>query len=203
MKGEENSIPRTPLLRGLFLLFVLGILCFAALARTQPTSADSILFAALHFRGGTGVVFDNTVTGNFGNGILVVNHCSCPDMICSWEPCTTYPCIDQIGRSSESNQDGAQDLEPLYELNNTFNGGNLDIEVQNACSETCIQEGRDFYIDRIRPDYVPYVYLHPLVQLDLPATYLDLKKDGTIDVLYVQLSTNVLLGTENDPGVVS
>jgi len=145
------------------------------------------LFTALHFRGGTGVVFDNTLTGRFGNGLLVVNHCSCPDMICSWEPCTTYPCIDQIGRSSDSDQDGAQDLEPLYEWNNSFNGGDLDIEVQNECSAACIQEGRDFHNDLARPDYVPYVYPDPLVQLGLPTPSADLNGDGRVDVLDVQL----------------
>jgi hypothetical protein len=161
------------------------------------------IYTALHFRGGTGVVFDNTVTGRFGNGLLVVNYCSCPDMICSWEACTTYPCIDQIGRSSDSDQDGVQDLEPLYEWNNTFNVGDLEIQVQNACSEVCIQEGRDFYNDLTRPDYVPYVYPHPLVQLDLPLPSADLNGDGKVDVLDAQLCTNVVMDVEIDPEIVS
>jgi hypothetical protein len=96
-----------------------------------------------------------------------------------------------------------QDLEPLYEWNNTFNGGDLDIEVQNECSETCIQEGRDFYNDLARPDYVPYVYPHPLVTMDLPSPSPDLNDDGRVDVLDVQLCTNVALGIERDPEIAS
>jgi hypothetical protein len=161
------------------------------------------IYTALHFRGGTGVVFNNTVTGPFSNALLVVNHCSCPGMICSWPACESYPCIDQIGRSSDSDHDGVQDLEPLYEWNNTFNSNDLDIKVQNTCSETCIQEGRDFYNDLPRPNYVPYEYPHPLVQLDIQPPSTDLNGDGKVDMLDAQLCTNVVLGTETQPDIVS
>jgi hypothetical protein len=103
--------------------------------------------------------------------------------------------------------DGVQDLEPLYEWNNLLNGTDVDTEMNpnftSCCDPEHIQEGRDYYNDLARPDYIPYVYPHPLVQIDIPSPSADLNEDGRIDVLDVQLCTNVVLGTENDPEIVS
>ncbi|MCK4233683.1 T9SS type A sorting domain-containing protein [candidate division WOR-3 bacterium] len=129
----------------------------------------------LFFRGGTGVVFNNTWTSD-GAGwqsygcIQVSNYCSCPEQLsCGWEPCTEYPCIDQIGRSTDSDNDDIQDLEPLYEWNNTNNGEDQDICIHNVCSSMGehIQENRDYYNDTQRPGYSPYTYPHPLVTDDI------------------------------------
>ncbi|MBW2528214.1 MAG: hypothetical protein JRI23_28820 [Deltaproteobacteria bacterium] len=79
-----------------------------------------------------------------------------------------YPCLDQTGRSTDMDDDGVQDLEPLYEWDNTVNGGDADVSVNDpwGCADPSmadhIQEGRDFYNDTPRPDYTPCAYPHPL-----------------------------------------
>ena len=93
---------------------------------------------AMHFRGGTGVVFNNKMAG-YDTGINVANYRSSDTMgngLCkNWGPAngknpidgnedpSGYPCRDQIGRSTN------QKLEPLYEWDNTLNGQDVDIDV--------------------------------------------------------------------------
>ena len=125
----------------------------------------------LNFRGGTGVVFNNTwiadgASWQWYRSISTVNYCSCPENFssCGWPACTNYPCIDQIGRTTDHDNNGVQDLEPLYEWNNLNNGGDQNFSVNNPCSEMDdhIQEGRDFYNNIEKPNYTPYIYPHPL-----------------------------------------
>ena len=81
-----------------------------------------------------------------------------------------YPCIDQVGRGKGvllSNWDPPlprrwpeQAAEPLYEWNNTLNGGDADI----VSGSPHVREGRDFYNDKPMPGYKPYPYPHPLTQ---------------------------------------
>ena len=72
-----------------------------------------------------------------------------------------YPCFQQVGRGVNNS------LNPLYEWNNTWSGG----EGGSACIGSCnvnfgsgsyIQAGRDFYNDTQKPGYSPYAYPHPL-----------------------------------------
>ena len=124
-----------------------------------------------HFRGGTGVVFNNTATGNY-QGFVLSNYRSCGSYGI-WGRCdgnnpfdgneddTGYPCLDQIGRTTN------QSLSPLYEWRNTINGKDVDISVDTGmCPEMAnhIKEGRDYYDDIQMPGYTPYVYPHPLTQ---------------------------------------
>jgi len=161
-------------------------------------------------RGGTGVIFGNTITGagNEGASFGVVNYRTCCCHLCTnqdppaygsscdpfvacadplhencgeWGRCDGtapidgntpgqlgYPCMDQTGRSTDADDDGMQDLEPLYEWDNVINGGNADVSVNDpwGCSDPSmadhIQEGRDFHNDTPRPDYAPCAYPHPL-----------------------------------------
>ena len=131
---------------------------------------------AMHFRGGTGVVFDNALTGYRG-GIAVANYRSFTGnaKLCGkWGVCdgknpldgnqdpSGYPALDQIGRSTN------QTLEPLYEWGNTLDGKdiNIAISIHGGSRRVLehIKENRDFCNDTQRPGYMPYTYPHPLRQ---------------------------------------
>jgi len=81
-----------------------------------------------------------------------------------------WPGQDQVGRSTDSDADGYQDMEPFYEWNNTVNDTDANIVITNewGCENPSvadhIRENRDFYNDTPRPGYTPYVYPHPLTQ---------------------------------------
>ena len=136
-------------------------------------------YRALFFRGGTGVVYNNTFTGNY-SGFNVANYRSC-DSYGVWGKCdgknpldgnedeTGYPCLDQIGRTTN------QALSPLYEWNNTINRNDLNITVSTSCPELAdhIQEYRDYYNDTQKPGYTPYEYPHPLQSQSTNTYYVD------------------------------
>jgi hypothetical protein len=162
-------------------------------------------------RGGTGVIFGNTITGSYTSPhIHVDNQRSCMGeggLTClpPWDRCDGdsiydgnqpggqgYPCRDQIGRSTDSGRTTPQVLEPLYEWDNAVNGvaDAADVILNPVmCDLTAvhIQEGRDFYNDTERPGYSPYAYPHPLTEeLVLTGT----PGDGTI---YLDWSVEALL----------
>lgn len=134
---------------------------------------------ALFFRAGTGVVFNNTWTGNYGS-IEFANFRSCQSFaiwgICDgssiWDgnqPSQEgYACLDQIGHVFTENSGGANDLEPLYTWNNTVNGIPAVVRVHFAGAGECarepthIVEDREFFADTARPGYTPFTYPHPL-----------------------------------------
>jgi hypothetical protein len=132
-------------------------------------------------RGGTGVIFDNVVTGEVGFYLLVYYRSSDRDEIrrlCSgWGPmcdgsnpldgneeANGYPGRDQPGRSTDAGRTTPQLLEPVYEWNNRLNGQDADLHVQDLGGRSFehIKEGRDFLSDTVRPGYRPYAYPHPL-----------------------------------------
>jgi hypothetical protein len=147
-------------------------------------SADPTVFRSLYLRGGTGVIFNNTWTGNFMNTIHVTNYRTCYgvgagsssfsppynnrcDGTSSYDGNTPggmgYPCLDQIGRTT--NQAAA----PLYEWNNTLNGSDTDVAVSEFGSSCLnpsvgdhIKANRDYYNNTPRPGYAPLSYPHPL-----------------------------------------
>ena len=129
-------------------------------------------------RGGTGVVYDNTVSGYFGlPQVQIYNDRSCPDRpwqgVCdgtspvdgNQDP-SGYPCRDQIGRSTDL-PNGQQTYEPLYEWNNTYNGEDMDVTLNpGMCTQMSshLIENRDYFNDTSRPAYTPYPYPHPLTK---------------------------------------
>jgi hypothetical protein len=124
-------------------------------------------------RGGTGVIFGNTITGSYTSPhIHVDNQRSCMGeggLTCldPWDRCDGdsiydgnqpggqgYPCRDQIGRSTDSGRTAPQALEPLYEWDNDIDGADVDIILNPVmCDLTAhhIREGRDYYNDTPRP----------------------------------------------------
>ncbi len=145
---------------------------------TTPTYRPFLL------RGGTGVVFDNVITGSYTTPHIHVDDQRTCDGLSGydchdpWDRCdgtspfdgnqpgmSGYPCRDQIGRSTDWGRYAAQSLQPLYEWGNKFYGSDVDIvlnPVMCAMTAVHIQEGRDYYNDTVRPGYTPYKYPHPL-----------------------------------------
>lgn len=125
---------------------------------------------AILFRGGSGVVFNNTFNG-YNIGIEVANYRS-DHSYDPWGKCdgtssydgnqevNGYPCRDQVGRGVDTGVLNLQSLEPLYAWNNTLNGTNTTI---HSATPIHIQENRDYYNNIQKPGYVPYIYPHPLV----------------------------------------
>ncbi len=157
-------------------------------------------FTAISIHGGTGVIFNNVLTGDFKHKILVGNYRTCTSDECFYGRCngsspydgnldaSGYPCLDQVGRTSDQDGNGIQDLVPLYEWNNTYNGVDCNISINDhGCTNPDvfqhIKKNRDFYDDTVEynPEtgyyestytdddgttkewrYKPYIYPHPL-----------------------------------------
>lgn len=116
-------------------------------------------------RGGSGVVFNNTITGSFNANIFLLDNvrsCMSRDTsgICdgssTWDGNRTgaygYPCRDQIGRSTDAFQWGggipSQTLSPAYFWNNKNNGVEVLAQVGSDCTNQTtyhILANRDFY----------------------------------------------------------
>jgi hypothetical protein len=136
-------------------------------------------------RGGTGVIFNNTVTGSWdAHGIALDNRRSCEDLgdggladgTSLWdgnEDATGYPARDQIGRSTdnwlwtEANPYPPQALDPAYCWNNTYNSAAMGFFVHTGtCDNNLnhIQENRDYFNNTVKSGYTPYTYPRPLTQ---------------------------------------
>jgi|GEM_PF-1741762 len=156
-----------------------------------------------YIRGGTGVIYDNVSRGKWaGDEIQLVHQCAKSGYCDPSKSTPTYPGKDQIGRSTDSNHDVVQDLEPLYAWNNKRSdadqqNGNPKIllVVQDFSPEQAdyIKEGRDFYNDTPRPGYIPYPYPHPLTVLDESGRLLGLK--GVENQGAVSLTWNAVKNT--------
>jgi len=145
----------------------------------NPNSPIWIVFGS---RGGSGVVFNNTVTGAYNSFGLLENYRSDDSYATGWGTCNGtnpidgntqptaqyygYPCRDQNGRTTN------QELSPVYQWGNVYKGGGGSFWVKgyddssHRAAEYHILKDRDYYENVPKPGYVPYVYPHPLVQLD-------------------------------------
>jgi hypothetical protein len=108
-----------------------------------------------HFRGGQGIVFNNTVNGSASWPLVVTDYrgqagCDTCYSGCGVYP-TGYPLKDQINHT--------------YIWNNTVGGSPMHIE---SNSPDFVKLGRD-YFDTAPAGYTPYTYPHPLTTQE-PAT---------------------------------
>ncbi|MFA5809799.1 MAG: Ig-like domain-containing protein, partial [Thermoleophilia bacterium] len=152
-------------------------------------------FVAIWPRGGPGVIFNNSINGNYSNAILFDNvrsqetWLSNPPGTCNgaspWDGNTPgqngWPCRDQIGRGQDAwlwtaaNPYPPQASEPVYVWGNTKDGNPVNPGIHNcgsgvkpngSCAD--IQVGRDYIVDTPKPGYIPYTYPHPLRSSDTP-----------------------------------
>jgi len=140
------------------------------------------MWAPFFLRGGTGVIFNNTITGTWSSGptIIVDNRRSFEALgdggLCDgtslWdgnEEPNGYPARDQIGRSTDlwlwtsQNPYPPEQLDPFYQWNNECKGSKISVYVHNNCG-IHIKENRDYYNNVERPNYTPYTYPNPLIQ---------------------------------------
>jgi len=119
--------------------------------------ATTNVFRGVFLRGGTGVIYRNTLHG-FRVPIDLTHYCACGGSCTDYPKCTVYPCLDQVGRSADIDGDGEQELEPLYAWGNIEEGA--PAPVRSNCS--FIAAGRDFYDGVERPGYRAYPFPHPL-----------------------------------------
>jgi parallel beta-helix repeat protein len=168
-----------------------GCMSMEVYNNTITHNSSNYLSGAIQFRGGTGVVFNNTIlgSGHWNMYLPITNYRSCsgyvsyPAGYCNGSHAEDgnvdhgWPCQDQIGRG------GKQASVPLYEWNNCYgaacgSGGTpVHFETYNGSTGDCsyqdlyhIKPNRDYYNNTQRPEYTPYTYPHPLTG-GTPTTY--------------------------------
>jgi hypothetical protein len=160
------------------------------------TNTQAPIYAAIRARGGTGVVWNNTVTGLYNSFFVLSAYRADPtyssadgalgsavdgNFSQSGYP-SYYPLLDQIGRGSfpagtpwpnQSSYTPAQyeALEPAYQWGNNVNGNTSPTALPALPDQSAnyIKQGYDYYDNIPKPGYVPLVYPHPLVT-GLPST---------------------------------
>lgn len=110
---------------------IAGTMSYEIYDNTWSVTSETNMFRWMFLRGGSGVIYNNVLTNN---GIRQrdidmteyrlsgLNSCSGS----AETMCTSYPCLDQIGRSTN------QVLDPLYYWNNTVNGSAANISVNQV-----------------------------------------------------------------------
>ncbi len=151
--------------------------------------AEFTINRPIFVRAGTGVIFGNVVdTSNSGlcppyftyNGFGSVDNrrsfdvfdppllqCDGTNPLDGNEEPNGYPCLDQIGRSTNlgNGYELPQLLEPIYAWDNIMGGQPANIRISDrGLNAVHIKEGRDIFNDIERPGYKPYTYPHPLTQ---------------------------------------
>ncbi len=147
-------------------------------------------FTPMFIRGGTGVIFNNTITGSWSEAFISFDNVRSFESRGEWFPVTTttpgscngasawdgnqasngWPCRDQIGRGGDNaswtgtNPYPAQSSVPAYIWNNTMNGATATVRIRND-SGAWIQPNRDYFQNvGPKPGYTPHPYPHPLAQ---------------------------------------
>ncbi len=140
----------------------------------KSTAGTTRLFFS---RGGTGVIYNNTYTGNY-TVMELSNYRSCASYT-TWGICdgdnpidgnddaSGYHCQDQNGYTSTGTDDGTgpnQISSPVYCWGNTLDAVSVGLSVYLGCAAVAdhIQENRDYFNGTAKPDYSAYTYPHPL-----------------------------------------
>ncbi len=135
------------------------------------------------FRGGTGVMFNNTVNVPAGlNNMAKHSNLRDSGSYSPWGKCdgsspydlntsgqSGYRCVDQPGSGTSRNLAGnptpsatANTVDPIYVWNNTLNGTANNCGVWGCGDDGHVKASRDIIFGTPRPGYVPYTYPHPL-----------------------------------------
>lgn len=137
------------------------------------------LWTPIFLRGGTGVIWNNTVTGTWSQKTITFDNVRVNDAtplcgLCDGDsPCDSneeaYGWLgrDQIGTGiddwlwTDLNPYPPQAKDPTYIWGNVDESSNpLTVYIHNGCGNW-IQENRDYYMIA-KPAYTPYTYPHPL-----------------------------------------
>jgi hypothetical protein len=125
-------------------------------------SCSDLAYFAIHFRGGEGVVYNNRIEG-FRYGVSITT-----------EITGAYPVITQIGYKSALELGPSHSgIEPPASDGDIFIWGNEYIPYDEiSCNqpfrnfrEDLLKEGRDYHLEIPKPNYSPYTYPHPLLEL--------------------------------------
>lgn len=156
---------------------------------TFVNTGGNTIYTGVRVRGGTGVIYNNRFTGNWGSPAWLSHYSADPAYNRSgWGPTTGsnpadgnldefgYPALDQVGRGQFLNstwydasitsylgrEGDYQQLDPAYVWGNTDDGTPRDPYITGPTqSKNFIKVGRDVYYSP-KPNYTPLAYPHPL-----------------------------------------
>lgn len=150
---------------------------FEVYKNTFSANGGAAVYDAIWMRGGTGVIFNNTVTnvtGDAYNYAVILDNvrsaeekgtpllsCDGTNSLDGNADSTGWPCLDQIGRSTDNGGTRLpQDSTPTYIWSNTMDGDTVGAYIANGCGNW-IKKNRD-YFETAPTTYYAYTYPHPL-----------------------------------------